>query len=303
MATPDTKSSDIWCLKPQTDDLRNMDFLIVSDDAYAEPLKLAVRQIGKIYPDSKIFIYDWGLSPGVKSEVLQAFSEVHIEDWSDRIAQRKKRLRAGPKYALKSLLRGRNTAERHVFENVLIEKVACLEDCLQRFDPERLCWIDADVAPIARVDELEHLDFDALFTIRPEEEICFDFNVCQVINVGVVVVGSNRANRRRLVEHWLRETKATREYCREQTALTRLIERHKGRSVFKQDNEFDLELEGTAIRVALRPCQTYNYNWIERLLQDGVVSPRPKLLHFKGGRHQGDEFRQLCTDLEARGWI
>lgn len=280
-----------------------MDFMIIADEAYSAPLKLSVGQIGKLYPDSAIYLYDWGLSEKTKLEIAGQFANVRIEDWAERIDQKRTRLRYHPHRLLRRIGKGRNSADRFVFENILIEKVAGLKDCLERFGPDYLCWIDADVVIVDSIEDLKRIPFDVLFTVRPSDEISFRRNQCQVLNVGVVVLGPDRDARGSLVDAWLEETATTREYCREQTAITRLIERKKGREIFVDNVDFAMELDAGSVNVSLRPCQIYNYNWVERLVEKNDVEPRPKLLHFKGGRHISAEFDRLTKELSAAGWF
>jgi hypothetical protein len=90
--------------------------------------------------------------------------------------------------------------------------------------------------------------------------------------------------------------KMTHEYLIEQTALTRLIAESNPQIFDDYYNQGAVIREDDSIQVITLPCDRYNFNWIE----EGIDPEKTKVVHFKGGRHDGNCFRDFLQKLEIK---
>jgi len=283
-------------------------FMIVADENYATVLRTSLQKIHEFYPDSRVFLYDWGLEKETESELRKKYSNLTIVDWSQRLQEIRDTIRKDPigvlakvihKYMpkyVRYVVDRKSRLSLYEFERIIIEKLFCLKHCSEQARNDKIFWFDADVVLIAPIPEIIDADYDFIFTMRRENEIEFKRNSCQVINTGVIFIGDVRQKREVFIDEWIERTKVSREYLREQTAVTRMLEEN-GRDVFQKYSTFDHDINGIKISVKIQPCEVYNFNWIEEAVKNPNKLKNVKILHFKGRRHNPDHFNDLMTKL------
>lgn len=271
-------------------------FVMISDQNYATVLHVGLRKIQQFYPESRVFLYDWGLKHETKSVFQDEIKHLTIVDWTEEIRRIRNRMTDRISRTLLSLVNKAGWVDRHVFERLLMEKPTCFRHCSDLAGDEMLFFLDADVVLLDRLDEITQSEFDIIFTLRRESEFEFTKDSCQVINSGVIFFGNDQIKRNKFLDHWIKRARQSREYLREQSTLTRMFEEH-GRSVFRQYSSFDHDIDGTEIAVKLYPCEIFNFNWIEEAVEDPSMLDDIKLLHFKGRRHDPTKFKDLMSGL------
>lgn len=175
------------------------------------------------------------------------------------------------------------------------QKPFCLLDCLERCQ-SRLVYLDGDAFLVSDIERLLEKNFDIGVTLRRKHEIRRGRNNCQVLNAGVLFFNGSPDRTRAFLNAWIEKMKMTHEYLIEQTALTRLIAESNPQIFDDYYNQGAVIREGDSIQVITLPCDRYNFNWIE----EGIDLEKTKVVHFKGGRHDGNCFRDFLQKLEIK---
>ena len=301
----------------------NIEFLILSDENFIHIAEYNLEKIKQTHPESKITLYDWGITRKSLKNIQIKFPEVKVIDWKPQIHERTKTLNRDKKqkesilsYLRKTdyyspdnyskireitdflLKKNGSIRKRLAFENLLIEKLNCLREFVMSNHNVNLVWLDADAFPIKELNEVFDFDFDIGFTLRKENELDFRKFNCQAINVGVVFFKNVNADTKKFVDMWIDEYDETLEYCREQTAVTRFLQR--------ETNIFDVHTKtascisnDVAFKFKLFPCLKYNFNWIEQLIEDPGQAKNVSILHFKSSRHLKKNFEKLIKKIDV----
>ena len=134
-------------------------------------------QIGRLYPDSTIFLYDWGHSPSVIEQLQRVNKHVVVIRWE----------KAQP-------------------GSYMFEKVACINDCFQAHHERPLVYFDSDVIITDKIDELFADDCDIIATWRPESTYKKDeFGTGTWLNAGMLFINNTNVDNSTLfLEEWLR---------------------------------------------------------------------------------------------------
>lgn len=271
-------------------------FIVISDENYAVALRVSLKKIQEFYPDSRIFLYDWGLESATRTAFQDEIKRLTIVDWTQKIQNIRRRITYRVARNLLSLIGRGRWVDRRIFERLLLQKPECFRHCSDVVGDELLFFFDADVVLLEKLDEIVESQFDLIFTLRREHEFDFSINNCQVLNSGVIFFGSDRNKRNLFLDQWIRRANETREYLHEQTALTRMFEEH-GRAVFKQYSSFSHNINGADFAIKFFPCEIYNFNWISEAVANPQILENIKLLHFKGRRHDPIEFNKFMSQL------
>ena len=300
-------------------------FLLMGDENFATPLRYGLVQLAQLYPESPVYFYDWGVSLQTKKQLQQQHPHIQIVDWKVPMEQRRKSrstdvdfrhrvkkslminllrhaLRPGKLWIKRLarpflLVKQGYLDERTQFEGILDEKVAAAANCSAQVGDCPMVWLDADAILIQRLDEVfANSKMDVGVTVRRAHEISFQQHNCQVYNVGVMFFGENSQKRQIFLNHWLANTAQTTEYCREQTALVRLLEQCRPQMCMPGEN-FQMQWEGESINFQVFSCDLYNFNWIEELFETPSLAKSIKIIHFKAGRHLNGVFQHLWEQL------
>jgi hypothetical protein len=63
-----------------------VNFLLISDAKYFHTVIESVRRINKLYPESSIYFYDWGIGDDNLNILVESNKNVCIIDWKERIS-------------------------------------------------------------------------------------------------------------------------------------------------------------------------------------------------------------------------
>jgi len=299
----------------------DLSFLTIGDDAFFDSIQISVHQAQRFHPQAAFYIYDWGLTDSQRAELDAASNVEAIVDWTDRFVElpvidevdwgvvmqevEAKRPSGSLRARLKKVLskyvlfreqhwksweeKGKSQRES---ERNYLQKPFCILDCLERAK-SRLVYLDGDAFLVSDIDQLLERNFDIGVTLRREHEIRRGRNNCQVLNAGVLFFNRSPDRTRAFLNAWIEKMKMTHEYLIEQTALTRLIAESNPQIFGDYYNQGTVIREGDSIQVITLPCDRYNFNWIE----EGVNPQKTKVVHFKGGRHSGEQFKDLLQKV------
>jgi len=297
-----------------------MVFLLMGDEHYAHTLYESIMRINNIYSDSKIILYDWGLSKSTIDR-FNNFNNIRIINWQDNISKSIKNKKITRhdiniylyfdrikskyiKFIFRILLKIHNFKfiYNHIlnlannFERMVHEKIACTQDCSNIVGDEPIIFLDADAILISNVDEVIKQDIDVAVTLRRQKEI--DFGVpCQVLNSGVLFFGKNKFKRNIFIKAWQDEAYLIDEPYIDQTSLTRLIEKLNPKLYDNYNYKDIVKIDNEELNILMLSCDKYNYNWIEEVIKDKEKIKDIKILHFKGSRHTKDTFKNLLSKL------
>jgi hypothetical protein len=277
-----------------------INFLTIGDKKFFHTISLSVNQINRLYPDSNVFIYDWGFTDR-QLRFFEELSNVQIIKW--RIHDYKIRIVASwikglitGKFFSGNLIKSLRPVKHIRKENIFINKIFCFLDYVEKFGGN-FVFLDGDAFLINRFDEIEEQEFDIGVTLRRKSEIKLDFGDCGVLNSGVIFFLGETNKNKMFLELWIKEVWRTNEPLIEQTSLSRmLLSINPQVSSGHFEEKLFLESDGGKIVVKILPCEIYNYNWIEEF--DPVSDARKvKILHFKSGRFNTPLFKEIANKL------
>jgi len=272
----------------------------MGDDAFFESIWISVQQAYRFYPDASFYIYDWGFTDEQRDLLDTADNVVQIIEWEDAVTvssiDRLALLRTVKSHIYRYLPTTYSTPEEieeaRQREQNYAQKPFCLLDCLERCQ-SRLVYLDGDAFLVSRIDDLLQDDFDVGVTLRRPDEIVNERNRCQVLNAGVLFFNGTVDRTEAFLSGWIRRMNSTYEYLAEQTALTRIIEEACPGIFESCYNRGVIELQQKRASVVVLPCERYNFNWIE----EGVDTEKTSIVHFKGGRHSDERFKELLQEV------
>jgi hypothetical protein len=298
----------------------------MGDDKYWHTIYQSAHYINKLYPESNIYLYDWGIKDQNLRMIDSTLQNMHVVDWKRNIKDINNKVgHIKNSYALKLHInkeskRIRKSIKNNIarfnfptflynkllvqslkslqFEYKLLEKINCMKDFSNKIGNQNGVFLDADAILVNKINELFDQDFDIAVTLRRKHEINFSHNKCQVVNSGVVIFGQNHKKRNKFLEEWEKEALNTHEYLKEQTGLTRLIQKYLAKDSFDYFKNVIFDFYDTKLKLLILPCDEYNYNWIEEVIKDKSKINSIKILHFKGSRHNHKTFKNLLKDLE-----
>lgn len=262
---------------------KTVNFLTIGDKNYFDSIFLSAKQIKKFYPESSLFIYDWGFENKQKRQ-LKAISNVNFVNWKIKKKSLIKKyiwfvLKHPLLFIQKKNLRALvNIIRNYKKEILLINKVLCFKH-FSRKTKSNFIFLDGDAVLTGSIDAVFKYKFDVGVTLRRMKEIDYTFGKCRVLNSGVLFFLGGYANNIAFINNWIEKMYQTVEPAIEQTSLTRLLlnaqKKYKYYQTVKRNNN------GKIFKILILPCEKYNYNWIE----EGYDLNKQKILHFKSGRY------------------
>ena len=297
----------------------DLNFILIGDNNFREFLIRNVRQIIRLYPSAKIWLYEltdknipfmkglfpasnvnhlvWDKSvradpPGISSLCGYLINDKTNKTFTDTVRLLIKKFILFDPMLWKS--EQQKLDEWKAKERILIQKPFCMLDCAKRIKG-KLVFLDADALLLSSIDRILEEDFNIGVTLRRPNEICLKKNKCAALNSGVIFFNSAESKTIYFLEKWIERMNCTHELLIEQTALTRMIENFD-RKVFESYGSTVLfrNDKGDFINVRVLPCDEYNYNWIEM----GVDYDSVKIAHFKGERHNKKGLKQVDSVLK-----
>lgn len=233
--------------------------MTICNDEFFKFAKFSVKKILKFYPNSKIYLYDWGLSSYSKQKFREIGSNIEIIDWTQKIDWEN---------GYKTIKYAENVPfKKPKREYLWNQKPLCILDCVGRIN-ENLIYIDADAFLIKKLNGLFKTKFDIGVTaiinkeiLKKKEDIVMDSH----INAGVLFFLADSEKVKLFIKEWIKEINKTHCYLAEQTALIKIIERDNVTILDEYFNEGIVNISGNQFKVKILPYYIYNYHEIEHL--------------------------------------
>ncbi|MFC1926555.1 hypothetical protein ACFLWV_02260 [Chloroflexota bacterium] len=294
-----------------------MDFVTIGDNKFFHTIDFSARQIKRFYPDSKLYIYDWGFT-AEQAKKLSDNGNTEVIDWKDKLKFEDVRERflnieleanfdhkKDWKYYVKRYVlndadfvatREKRIENRARREYLLCQKPKCFLDCA-KYIKNGITFLDGDAFLVNKIDELLEEDFDIGVTLRRAGEIerAKVMNVIRNLNSGVIFFKLDSRRMQIFIERWLKLIEERNDSLLEQTALDILVQEIGDNIYDKLYNTGYLELDKEQrVKIKILPCEKYNYNWVE----SGYDIKNNKILHLKSGRMSKNRYiRRLKKEL------
>ncbi|MBN9565899.1 MAG: hypothetical protein J0G29_07420 [Alphaproteobacteria bacterium] len=279
-------------------------FVLMGSEEYYYLIETNIKQLRTIYPDAEIVVYAWGPNP----LILTNERNVTIIDWRERVEDTEDLLSIYTKEDIKKLAiafnqrtpRGimqrirkafikrfpsswvtQNMQKKAlVYENMLMQKVRCLMAASDLYPARSLMFLDADAFVFENIDELFDHDADVMLSIVRPEKVEWTYNLCNVLTVGVMYFSDHKKVRDSLFREWWPATQKCTEFCKEQSALVRLLAT-KTQTLFKKDAKEFVPFGSTDIRFWIVDADIYNHHELYNIAHwpDETI-PYAKIYHF-----------------------
>lgn len=300
-----------------------INFMVAGDDKYFYLLRENCAHVKARYPDARVIVFDFGLTPGQAAALGGAGSNVEIVDWTaqvDDLSQIRETTPPEQRRKLAIAVNARRTgfakrirkfmlkrfpasatsrlAETRAlwFENLLIQKIQCMKHASALCAGEPLVFLDADAILFEPIDEIFAEGADVTVTLLDDKHN-WDRDQCSVLNSGVIFFGPDTAARDAFLDAWWAETLTTREWLREQTALVRFIYR-EAPTLFEPNRRETVALNGVEVSVRMVPCSVYNFCDMDN--KEPSEFSHAKIYHFTDRRQEKRQFFPLLSILKAR---
>ena len=294
-----------------------VDFMTMGDEDFANTIICSAVTISQVYPDSHLYVYDWGLSELSKEELRQ-IGNCEIIDWKENLAYDLPHFES-LKLSIENTITNNKPTE-YIFEKWLgysfqslekkkdfymCQKPQCILDCFDRTN-NSLVFLDGDAILIDSIDEELENEFDVGVTLRPKIQIerMSNDGVEMLLNAGVIIFNCLPEKAKIFVESWLDQIDQMDVFgLREQTALSKLIRRSNEGIFDGYYNVGNLDIQSRTVSIRVLPCEKYNYYWVEK----GYDPNRSKILHFKAGAHNDETHKKVIKsikngDVDEWGW-
>jgi hypothetical protein len=245
----------------------NVDFLIAGNDN-PKILAFGLDKLGRNYPDSVVFLYDWGYRGQYLSKFLRLNSRLEIVRWP-----------------------------RANITSFMYNKILCIKDYYDRGHKNKLVYMDSDVIVCRNFNEIFAGNWDIAAIWRPDYSVYFD--VEQWLNGGTIFFNNfNINNVQKFIELWKARCEAwqNKAWWLDQVELIKMFKETNPR--FRDNHESTGVLCADNVEIRLKTLNWYNYNFypgahgFKRLDMDKGV----KIVHFKSPKRK-QLFRVLPTIL------
>jgi len=288
------------------------DFISMTEERYIHPLKVAIRQALKFYPNSKYYVYACNLNKSTIDDLGSISPQVLVVEWNlhylpVNVAYNKKFVWMKTRGMVRDLVKGWITGS---FENKSMVSLFLARDFEIKIQnklriikhhndmvKKPFVFLDADAFLIKEIDELLDGTFDIGVTIKSKEKLNFTFNHCSLLNSGVLLFLGNYNANQVIIDAWYNEARHIEEHWSEQTSLARLL--HKLQPDFYEDigKTHIINLTGQDVRVRSLFVKQYNYTKIEDYGNE-LDKDQIKILHFKNSRFETPLFKRLAKELD-----
>lgn len=269
--------------------MEDINFMTIGDKDYFPILNFSIKQIMRIYPNSKFYIYDWGFTTSQRKRILKYPITILI-DWNDKI-KRNSEYKSLPKE-----FEGYNpTFDARKLTYLFMQKPYCILDCAKRVK-KNLFFIDADAFLINKIDEIFSWDFEIGITMFPKNRIqrYKKINFIVVLSSGVIFFKIKSEKMQFFINEWIKEMHRSYRWCIEQTALTLLLEKNNPTLFDDYYNSEVVTLSNIEFKVKILPYDIYNLFILTREFNPKEV----KILHLASFVFQLQQFnRKLSIQL------
>lgn len=277
------------------------------DANYFLTISKSVEQFYSIYPNGKMYVYDWGLTPD-QQEKLQSYGDTEVITWEWQRIARHYVLAVGERLAdsavwdwaesapvVGEFLRERATPfiQRERSEWYYCQKPYMIRDCATRASGGPLIFLDGDAILVNELPIITDDSVDLGVTLRPHKEIeaARERGDYHVLNAGVILFNCSAEKIQAFTSEWIDWMLDCNLPLREQSSLSKLVQSIHP-DIYKEfGNTGVLTESGMDIRVKILDMREYNYNWIE----EGWDRSQNRILHFKSGRY--DEVGDIISDI------
>jgi hypothetical protein len=279
-------------------------FVLMGSEDYYYLIGANIRQLHTIYPDAEILVFAWGPSP----LILTHERNVTIIDWRERVEDTQDLLaiysleeitklaiafnqrtprgifqrirKAFIKRFPRSWITKNMQNKALIYENMLMQKVRCLMAASDLHPTRSLMFLDADAFVFENIDEIFDHDADIVLSIVRPQKVEWTYNLCNVLTVGVIFLGDHKQARDALFKQWWPATQKCTEFCKEQSALVRLLAA-KTQTLFKSGAEEFVSFDGVNIRFKIVDADMYNRHELYTIAHwaDEAI-PYAKIYHF-----------------------
>ena len=279
-------------------------FVLMGSEDYYYLIESNIRQLRTIYPDAEVIVFAWGPTP----LILQSASNVTIIDWRERVEDTQDLLAIYSPEEIKKLAiafnqrtpRGilqrirkafikrfpgswitKNMQNKAlIYENMLMQKVRCLMAASDLYPSRSLMFLDADAFVFENIDEIFAHDADVVLAIVGPQKVEWGYNLCNVLILGVIFLSDHKKARDALFKQWWPATQKCTEFCKEQSALVRLLA-SKTQTLFKMGAEELVSFDGTNIRFKIVDADIYNRHELYHIARwSDEAIPYAKIYHF-----------------------
>ncbi|TFG23852.1 MAG: hypothetical protein EU529_06005 [Promethearchaeota archaeon] len=250
--------------------MREINFITIGDKNFFPFINVSIKQVLKIYPTSKFFIYDWGFTPSQKKKI-NTYSNTILIDWADKLDREH-----GYKKIKKTYYRDTLIKIQRKMEYLYNQKPFCILDCAKRIR-ENLIFFDGDVILINPIDEIFEDNYDIGLTVRFRKNILKGLsNLKWGINSGVIFFKLNSKPMQIFIQEWINEINTSDLLLMEQTSLVTLI-KDRNKEIFNNNsNSGIIKISDTEFKIKAFPIPIYNFY---RIIE-GYNDKKVKILHF-----------------------
>lgn len=293
-------------------------FCIMGNQKYYHLLHINIDCIREVYPEAEIAVFDWG-DARYRSRFTTKAANVTVIDWGHAIRDissvqssvdfekqiefairynarfqrslmqriKKKILKTSPRsvFARPMLQAGL------MFENMLAQKIPCMQRASELAGSRRMVFLDADAFLLQDLDDvLARDDFDVGLTTV--DQPCFDHDKCAVVNSGVIFFGPDARKRAAFLAEWSSACSRCKEWLQEQTSVVRMLQAC-GVTDFSHYRRTEVNLSGEGVTILSLPQYPYNDTDHECLEREAI----PRVAHLANTAHNKKYLEQLKAQL------
>lgn len=276
--------------------MSQINFMTIGSDRFYSFINFSTRQLLKLYPKSKFYIYDWGMKPNHK-EILRKHPNTELIEWFEKLDWENGYQKITEEFI--GFFPPIDTLEQRKKEYLFSQKPVCMLDCAKRIK-ENLIFLDGDAFIINRIDDVFKLDFDIGVTVRSEDELINSkkLGIIGAINVGVLFFKMSSERLQNFLEEWIKKIESSRRIWVEQTTLTIMIEKENINIFDKQFCQGIINTTGETFKIQTFPCEIYNLY----RLKDKFEKNKVKILHFKG-RTARKKIKQIIAEIKMNYFL
>ena len=243
-----------------------INFMVAGDDKYFYLLRENCAHVKARYPEARVIVFDFGLTPGQVASLGAEWPNVEVIDWTaqvDDLSQVRETTPPEQRRKLAIAVNARRTGLAKKIRKFMLKRFP--GSATSRRAEDRALWFENLL--IQKIQCMKHAS-----TLCAGEPLVF-------------------------LDAWWAETLATREWLREQTALVRFIHR-QAPTLFTPNRSETVALNGIDVNVRMVPCSVYNFN--DMGSREPETFPHAKIYHFADRRQEKRRFFPLLSTLKAR---